>query len=173
MAKQTPTLPIVTGWYLPGDRRDDFRNEKVHPITGEVTTPPSMTKQEFVSESDINNIIREYSITGQINHIAAKAAQGAYLDLPPPTDFQESLNLVMRAEEAFATLPSQVRNRFENDPAQFLAFCEDPANKDELVKMGLAKASPPPPPAPPPAEPLVPSGARPTATATGTTSEGS
>ena len=38
----------------------------------------------------------------------------------------------------FLDLPAKVRDRFKNDPGQFLEFATDPSNVDELVKMGLA-----------------------------------
>lgn len=66
-----------------------------------------------------------------------KAQAGVYQDLPDGIDFQASLKLVKRVQEAFASLPSKVRNRFENDPARFLAFCSDPANGPELVALGI------------------------------------
>lgn len=113
---------------------------------------PSRTHQSFVAECDINNILKEYALSGQIRHISAKAEQGAYVDLPDQIDFQESLNIVMQGQEAFASLPSQVRNRFHNNPAEFLEFMADPANQDEAIKLGLATDNRPPaddPPAPP------------------------
>lgn len=118
--------------------------------TGELVTLPSMTKQEFVRESDINNIIKSYSQTGMINHINAKAAQGAYQDLPDSVDFQDSLHIIKAAESAFMTLPAKIRDRFGQDPAEFLAFMADPANDAEIRELGLAKPLPlaPPPKAP-------------------------
>lgn len=160
MTKLKDEMPIVYGWYQPHDRSSDYTGDLVHPITGEVYHPPSMTKQEFVHECDINNIIREYTQSGQITHISAKAAQGAFIDLPGPMDFQEAVHTVMQAQDAFAALPSGVRNRFENDPQQFLDFVSNPANADELVTLGLATPRAPAPspesvPAPrPPAEPI-------------------
>lgn len=115
--------------------------EKYDLKTGEVKIEiePSRTKQSFVEECDINNILKQYQKTGQIRHITAQAEKGQYVDLPEPIDFQESLNTVMRAEEAFATLPAKLRNRFGNDPSEFLEFMGDPANQDEIIKLGLAK----------------------------------
>lgn len=130
-----------------------FENLKLNLKTGELEEIPSMTKQEFVAECDINNIIKQYSATGQLKHISSKAAQGAYLDLPDDLDFQSSLETVRVAQEAFATLPSSTRSRFENDPAQFLAFLSDPANQDEAIKLGFATDTRPPPP---PKEPETP-----------------
>ncbi|QCQ84895.1 DNA pilot protein [Blackfly microvirus SF02] len=132
-------------FYAPHDPLDSaFTNSD--PVTGEVY--PSMTKQSFVDECDINNILAEYKTSGQLKHINEKAAQGVYADLPNGLDFQESLNTVIRAEESFATLPSAVRARFGNDPEQFLTFMADPANQDEAIKMGLAQDNRPTPPEP-------------------------
>jgi len=164
MALPPKTVVPVIGWYQPHDNSTDWTGETVNPLTGELEKEPSMTKQSFAAECDINNIIRSYSVSGIITHINEKAAIGTYADLPDPIDYQESLNLVMAAEASFASLPSSVRNRFSNDPEQFLAFMGDPANQDEMIALGLAKDTRPPktepappgvgePPAPPAAEP--------------------
>ena len=108
-----------------------FDNTKLDLKTGELVEVPSMTKQEFVAECDINNIVKQYSATGQLKHISARAAQGQYMDLPDDLDFQTSLEIVRQAQEAFATLPSATRARFER-PQQFLAFLSDPANQERL-----------------------------------------
>jgi len=136
------------GFYRP-HRRVVASGELVNPKTGEVYTPPSMTKQSFVKECDINNILKEYKVTGQIRHMSANQAAGAYEDLPDPVDFQESLHTMAAASEAFASLPSHVRRRFQNDPAEFLAFMANPINQDEAIAMGLAVDRRPPPPVTP------------------------
>lgn len=139
--------PATWGFYTPHQPvTEDGR--MVNPHTGEVTYPPSMTKQDFVSQCDINNIIKEFSVTGQISHISAKAAQGAFIDLPADLDYQNSLNTIIRAEEAFMALPAKVRDRFGGDPAAFLAFTADPENADELVKLGIRNPPPRGEPAP-------------------------
>lgn len=149
-------------FYVPHDRSATwYTGELVDDKTGEIITPPSMTKQAFVAECDINNILKQYRLTGQIRHITAKAAQGAYQDLPDPLDFQDAMNIVLEAQTSFATLPSQVRDRFGNDPEQFLQFMADPANQDEIIKLGLASDKRPPaegaqPPSPPPEPPQAP-----------------
>jgi len=150
-------------FYRPHDRlKTAFTNEWIHPVTGEITHPPSRTKQEFKDECDINNIIKAYKITGQIAHISANAAKGVYMDLPEPTDYQESLNIIRQAEQSFDSLPAKIRDRFKNDPTQFLDFLKDPKNRDEAMDLGLidrppipvAPAAPPvAPAAPPPAPP--------------------
>lgn len=137
------------GFYQP-HHRVQFLNELVHPITGEISRPPSRTKQDFLDQCDINNIIKAFKLTGQVSHISAKAAQGAFLDLPDQMDFQESIATVERAQAAFLALPAAIRDRFGSRPADFLAFVSNPANADELVKLGI-RNPPPRPPAPAPA----------------------
>lgn len=147
----------IKSFHHPHDRSATwYTGETVNPVTGEVTREPSMTKQSFVLECDINNILKQYRATGIVTHISAQASQGMYADLPDSLDFQESLEVVRQAEAAFASLPSKVRDRFQNNAAQFLAFTQDPNNAQELVDLGLASvtapAGPPAPPPPPPAQ---------------------
>lgn len=154
-------------FYRPHDRVP-YDDRIINEWTGEITYPERRVKQSFKAECDINNILKQYSVTGQIAHINQKAAQGAYVDLPDPLDFQESIELIRLAESSFSTLPAKVRDRFGNDPAEFLQFMADPDNQDEAIELGLAtrrpdssgdngggNPPPPPPPAapPPPAEP--------------------
>ena len=44
---------------------------------------------------------------------------------------------MIRAQEAFDALPSSWRTKFNNDPANFVDFCQDPNNRDEMVKLGM------------------------------------
>lgn len=140
MAKSSNGYPTYIGWYQPHSRWGDCDGTYTDPVTGEVSTPPSMTKQSMVAECDINNIIKTYQMTGVIAHINSRADTGVFMDLPDEIDFQESLHLVERSRQAFAALPSVVRNRFANDPARFLEFLSDPANREEAGRLGLLKA---------------------------------
>lgn len=145
-------------FYVPHPRVTED-NLELNPVTGELVEVPSMTKQSHKAECDINTILKQYRVTGQIAHISAKARQGAYEDLPDPVEFQDAMNAVIAAEESFATLPSRVRDRFGNDPAEFLVFMADPANKDEIAQMGLTKPKPAPePPTPSPTPENAPAG---------------
>lgn len=138
--------------------RVQYTGELVNHKTGEIYRPPARTKQQFVEQCDINNILKQFKKTGQITHIAENRAKGVYADLPDPIEFQDSMNLVIQAEASFASLPSKVRSRFENDPAQFLAFMADPANVKEAIAMGLATEVPPASPDGTEKPPLEPTG---------------
>lgn len=132
--------------YVPHARVQE-KGELLDHATGKVTRPPTMAKQEFRNECDINNILKQFSATGMLNHVALNAASGVYTDLPEPEEFQDSLHQVEEARRSFASLPSRVRARFDNEPVQFLEFMADPANLDEMKAMGLLvpdKVEPPP-----------------------------
>ena len=47
-------------------------------------------------------------------------------------------------------LPSRVRRRFDNDPAELMEFLADEANREEAVMLGLIEKEEPVQPAPAP-----------------------
>lgn len=120
--------------------------DNMDPNTGEIL--PSMTRQSEMEACDIHNILKQFSQQGFEQLVRENAARGQYADVPDDLDYQESLNTVIRAQAAFDTLPSQVRERFQNDPAKFLEFLANPANQDEAIRLGLAQdtRTPEPPP---------------------------
>lgn len=94
----------------------------------------SLTKQSFAEDADINVIVRRFGLTGQLPQgIVAPT----YADFEGVYDFQSAMNVLREAEEAFAAMPAGIRSRFGNDPAQFVSFCDDPANREEAKKLGL------------------------------------
>ena len=96
---------------------------------------PSLTHQSFSDACDIRNIMAQYKRTGIIQHLtSATEILGDFTDVP---DYRESLDIVIRAQEAFDALPSSWRTKFNNDPANFVDFCQDPNNRDEMIKLGM------------------------------------
>lgn len=101
-----------------------------------VFTGPSRTKQSFRDECDINNILRQFNVTGQL---PVGSVQPQYGDFSGITDYQSALNAVMAAQDSFLQLPAKVRAKFDNDPALFVEFASDEANKDEMKALGLLR----------------------------------
>lgn len=104
------------------------------PNTDKRFTKPSLTKQSFADEVDINNIMARFTQTGVIDHVNSADPNFGYA---PSSDFRESLELVKNAHESFADLPAGIRRKFNNDPEQFLAFVEVPENRPQMASMGL------------------------------------
>ncbi len=92
------------------------------------------TKQSFKDECDINQIMAKYQKTGALAHVNQ---HGAEYGFATSDDFATSMRIVTQAQEMFDGLPSTIRTRFANDPAQFLDFVQDANNKDQMVDMGL------------------------------------
>lgn len=93
------------------------------------------TRQEFRDECDINTIMRRYISTGELPALNISAPQ--YLDVSEGYDFRAQMCHVAQAQTMFNELPSRIRSQFDNNPALFVDFCSNPANRTELAKMGL------------------------------------
>lgn len=108
---------------------------------------PSMTKQSFKDECDINVIMRRYEASGILP--IPQAGEPRYADLTTSSDFQAAMMEVAAARTAFAELPARIRDRFDNDPARLLEFLDDPRNVEEGRELGLyAPEDVPPVPTP-------------------------
>lgn len=105
---------------------------------------PSLTKQSFVEECDINTILQNFAKTGLISHVNQSSPKfGLDLTLLPET-YMESMNVVINAHENFLALPANIRDLFDNDPEKLLTFLADDKNYAEAVKLGLIDAPPAP-----------------------------
>ena len=43
----------------------------------------------------------------------------------------------MQAQQSFESLPSELRAKFENDPAKLISYLSDDKNNAEAIKLGL------------------------------------
>jgi len=94
----------------------------------------SLTQQHFKDECDINNILRQFNVTGILPENALSPRYG---DFTGVVDYHSALNQVIAAEDEFMSLPAELRARFQNDPAQLIAFLENAENKNEAIELGL------------------------------------
>jgi len=99
-----------------------------------LTTLDARTEQCHRDECDINKIIAKYDRTGVLNHVNDFEAR--YEDLTG-LDYQTMLNTVANANSMFEGLPSEIRNQFANDPANFISFMDDKNNNEQMYEMGL------------------------------------
>jgi phage internal scaffolding protein len=94
----------------------------------------TLTQQHCKDECDINNILRQFNITGQLPQNPLQPRYGDFSDV---VDYHSALNAVIAAETQFEALPAQLRARFENDPAKLIEFLDNEKNKDEAIALGL------------------------------------
>lgn len=101
---------------------------------------PSRTKQSFRDECDVNLIMKRFKKICNADFLDKYNGYvgGQFGDFSEVTDYRSAIDQVRQAEAVFGALPAIVRRRFDNDPAMFLDFCQNPANADELVELGLA-----------------------------------
>lgn len=108
--------------------------EVLDPKTGEPY--PSKTIQSQKDASDINNIVKKYR-PGELL-AESEAAIKQYGDFTIINEFDEAQNVVAKAKQSFDQLPATIREKFNNNPGEFFEFATNPANNEELVKLGLA-----------------------------------
>lgn len=101
---------------------------------GTVCKGDSLTVQADSQDTDINVIMARYAKTGQLPPLARLPSYG---DFDGISDYREAIEAVREAEDLFMQLPAKVRLRFENDPQQFVEFCDKPENRLELAELGL------------------------------------
>jgi len=107
---------------------------------GTVNSEPSMTKQSFSKEADIDVILKKYVETGVITHGAVGEAM--FGDFSTVGDYQAAVDAVMRAQEGFDSLPAEVRSRFNNDPSMLMEFVSHEENREEAERLGLVSKKP-------------------------------
>ena len=95
---------------------------------------PSLTQQHFKDETDINNILRQFNITGLLPEAPLSPRYGDFTGI---VDYHTALNAVIAAEDDFMALPAHLRARFQNDPENLINFLNDESNKDEAIQLGL------------------------------------
>lgn len=113
----------------------NFDGDVISFQTGLKCEDESLTLQSHAEDADINTIVRRFGVTGQL---PSGVAAPTYGDFEGIFDYQSAMNAIRAADESFMEMPADVRARFANDPAQFVDFCSNPDNIEELRKMGLA-----------------------------------
>ncbi|WNK12896.1 MAG: internal scaffolding protein [Microvirus sp.] len=92
--------------------------------------------QSQKDEADINTIVRRFGVTGLLPMQTAVPLNYDFAD--NVFDFRTAMDMINAAERAFLEVPASIRTRFGNDPGEYVAFCSNPDNIEELRKLGLA-----------------------------------
>ncbi len=97
------------------------------------------TKQSFRDETDINQILKRAQKSGTISHLTKyQARYGDFTGF----DFAEANIQLAKGREIFDELPVELRKEFNQSPADFFNYVNDPANVDRLPKLLPALAEP-------------------------------
>lgn len=104
-----------------------------------------LTEQSHKDAVDVNNIVKKHGLD-MLQKTAQLQSLEFQMDELPTNDFTEALAIVTKASQTFESMPSFIRKKFDNSPAQFLDFVQNPANGQAMVDMGLAERVAPTPP---------------------------
>lgn len=97
-------------------------------------TKPSLTEQAAFDDVNIHSIMSR-----GMNNLKPNTTKPLYgVDMSKLPDYQASLQIVADVENKFEEMPASLREKFHNNPKEFLAFVEDKEkNYDEGVKLGI------------------------------------
>lgn len=109
------------------------------------------TQQHFKDECDINRIVKRFSETGIVTHLAHSSPQYGFASAQ---NFTDAAFIVAEAKSQFEALPAKIRAHFENDPAEYLDAVQDESRHAEFVELGLLP-EPLPEPSPEPEDPAT------------------
>jgi len=104
--------------------------------SGVACEEPSLAQQQFKDECDINNILRQFNITGQLPDTPLSPRYGDFSGI---SDYKTALDRVISADEEFMNLPANLRARFDNDAANLIEFLNNDQNRLEAEKLGLVE----------------------------------
>lgn len=117
----------------------DGDGDKASLKSGLVCVRPTLTKQSFKDECDINVIVKRFGIGYDIPSSFRLPQFGDFTGLD---SFEDAANAIAVANEQFDMLPAAIRSRFSNDPAAFVDFVTNADNLDDVIAMGLAPERP-------------------------------
>ena len=114
--------------------RPSIRSRFSTPIRqGFTCTTPSLTLQDRKDECDIHRIVQRHAETGLWSDtLAAPTRQPMYGDFTQNVDLLTAQRLLCTAKESFASLPSETRKEFNNDPLLMLEWLKNPSNYERL-----------------------------------------
>jgi phage internal scaffolding protein len=124
-------------WRTPGN----YDQDKVSEETGIICLKEEdRAQQQFLKDTDINELVKRFGMTGEFPQ-ARQIAE--YMDLTDvPIDFHDLMNRARKGQEAFESLPANVRDYFRNDVGNFIDFIQDEENYTEGVRLGIYSEAP-------------------------------
>lgn len=100
-----------------------------------INSEPSLTVQSDTLHTDVGFLLERFTRTGQMPNSLTPPTYG---DFTSVGDYQQMLNTMVDANYRFSSLDPAIQQRFNNDPALFLAFMSDESNIEEAIRLGLA-----------------------------------
>lgn len=96
----------------------------------------SKAQQQFKDECDINTIIERFGLSGELPQNLRVPLVGEFAEVG---DYQQALNKLIEADDAFMQMPANIRARFGNDAGAFVDFVSDERNVEQAREWGLTR----------------------------------
>lgn len=138
MEKIIKVIIITIGEKMNFQRFDEDGNIYRKRVVVDCSEDTPRTEQSHKEEVNINNIVKRHGIDLVQKTAMLQSADYQFDDIPG-NDFAEAMIKVTKAQQTFDSMPSQLRKKFNNSPAEFLDYIQDKNNIDSLVEMGLAQ----------------------------------
>jgi hypothetical protein len=97
---------------------------------------PSLTKQSYKKQCDIQHIMRGYKSTGVFSHLNKNAKNLTFGEVNINKSWHETQNLLASLRSKFETMPDTIKLKFKTSK-NMIDFISDPKNLKESVKLGL------------------------------------
>lgn len=105
-------------------------------VTGVECVEPTLARQEFKNDSDLNTMIRRFGVE------VAQAPNWREFDATViPDNFMELQSILKEGVEAFNRLPSDIRAEHENNPEKFLNWVKEEQARLAKADREAAKAA--------------------------------
>lgn len=102
---------------------------------------PGKTVQSHKDECDINTIARRFGLGHPVPQSVRLPFYGDFSELD---SYESALAAINDADASFFALPANIREKFNNDPAQLIHFCSDVGNRQAAIDLGLIPKVPNP-----------------------------
>lgn len=97
----------------------------------------SLTQQHDKEDVDLNILLKKFGVHAKPTFTNKLPLQGDFTQI---TDYRSAMQIIKESEVAFGELPSNIRDRFDHDPAKLLEFIYNKDNREEAIKLGLIDA---------------------------------
>lgn len=97
------------------------------------------TKQAFKDQTDINKLLARAARGDTISHLAKHGA--VYGDFSDIDDLMTAQARLAKGVEIFQALPAEIKREFNQSPAEFFNFVNNPENEEKLPEVLPALAA--------------------------------
>lgn len=97
------------------------------------------TQQQFRKACNITEILKRHKKTGLVpsNDKLPLNVAGEIFDATTVDSYQDALLKINEANQAFWSVPANIRKQFDNNPILLMEFVQNPDNREKAIEIGL------------------------------------